>query len=106
KQHGWRPLLVVNERARGSKSFDETGTLFAPEGGQEKMGKAVRGTFGSALSGASGSSTTTPTSVLTAEWMDISLTCPGRAPVKVRREVFDSIGPGVRASAVNGPISK
>ena len=100
-QHGWRPLLVIDGRAKGPKSFDETGTLFAPEGGAQQMGKGVRDVFGNALAGAE---KTVSQSVLTAEWMDITLTRPGRPPLKIRREIFDSIGPAARAAAVKGSM--
>ena len=104
KHHGWRPLLVVNERAKGSKAFDETGTLYAPEGGAAQVGSGVRNAFGNALN--TGAAPPPPQSVLTAEWMDLTLTRPGHPPVKLRREVFDSIGPALRALATKGPIPK
>ena len=103
-QHGWRPILVVNGSAKGPKSFDETGTLFAPEGGAAQMGNAVSGAFGSALN--NGGTPKASQSVLTAEWVELSLARPGRAPIKIRREVFDSIGPAARAAAGNGPMPK
>ena len=102
-QHGWRPLLVVDGRAKGPKSFDETGTLFAPEGGAQQMGKGVRDVFGNALAGVE---KVAPQSLLTAEWMDFTLTRPGRPPVKIRREIFDSIGPAARAAAARGLMPK
>ncbi len=102
----WQPVMMVNGRYRGPKTFDETGVLGeAPVGGAAAVGNTVRGKFGE-LAGIDGSTKRKPDSVLTAEWLDITLKTPGYPVQTVRREVFDSIGPATRASAAKTPLAK
>lgn len=102
----WRPILQLNGRCRGPKTFDENGVLSqAPVGGALAVGNAVRSGFG-ALGQSAADNKPKPNAVLTAEWLDITVTSPGHAPQVIRREVFDSLGPSARASAATGPLAK
>jgi len=43
--------------------------------------------------------------LLTAEWIEYEIQQPGRPPQKIRRELFDLIGPEVRAKGAAVPIT-
>jgi hypothetical protein len=41
-----------------------------------------------------------PSGIFTAEWIEYEIRCPGEPPRKIRRDVFDLIGPAARAHGV------
>jgi hypothetical protein len=98
-QTRWRPVLSVNGRAYGSMVFGENGVLERQIFGAQKLGTGVGTAFGTFHNEVTGSGDSKKTSVLTAEFLDIIVTVPGRPLQTVRCEVFDSLGPAARAAA-------
>lgn len=98
----WLPVLIAGDRHIAKASFDDAGTLhdrpnLSPAG---KVGAAVGGLFGGLGGGVSGENKEKeqPSSVLTAEWVEIKVRSPGRTERVVRRQVFDLLGPAARAA--------
>jgi len=102
KQKGWTPVLKVGDDEEKGSGFDAAGQLLA-EGARKKGGGGPLGGLGGGLMGgvAGGSETQAADkkSVLTAEWVEYEILSPGRPARKVRRELFDLVGPAVRAGS-------
>ena len=54
---------------------------------------------------AGGSPEKKPAGVLTAEWIEYEIHVPGRPALKIRRDVFDLIGPAQRAGDMKTALS-
>jgi hypothetical protein len=99
----WLPVILADGRHIAKASFDDAGTIrdrpsLTPAG---KVGAAVGGLFGGLGGDLSGEEkeAAQPSSVLTAEWVQVTIHSPGRPDRIVRREVFDLLGPAARAAA-------
>lgn len=91
-QHEWLPVFTVDGKKVHGPSILDTGEL-NQKPGTKSLVSAATGVF-DALGGGESSSA----GELTAEWIDYELRAPGEPPRKIRREVFDLIGPAARAS--------
>lgn len=128
-QHEWMPVLAVGSQRATQATFTDSGAVQKPkklpawvkaslaaakltsavEEGAAAVGGRIGGLLGGGARGARPASTEAlkpilfaaapPGSVLTAEWIDYEIRSPGRSPRRVRREVFDLLGPAARAAA-------
>jgi hypothetical protein len=104
--HEWLPILRVGADLLSHASFNEngeideqpaiTGEAEAPSGDA----LALLGGTEKAPDKAEKRKRTPPrgSGVLTAEWVDYEIGVPGSRPRRIRRELFDLIGPAARAS--------
>jgi hypothetical protein len=95
-QHEWRPVLLVGDRQIAQLSFTDSGVLNRT--GVGRLGAATGRGLSGAL-GAFGQATeAVAPGVLTGEWIQYEIRSPGRPARKIRRQLFDLIGPAARAS--------
>ncbi len=99
----WLPILEVGRSRVSRGSFTDKGEVNETPNLDPRAklargaGRALGGGLGALGGGSEGG--TDPPSVLTAEWLDLEIRSPGRPPRKVRRELFDILGPAARASS-------
>jgi hypothetical protein len=99
-QHEWVPVLRAGSDTVMKAGFTDAGRVDpSPKLGMKKVGGAVGGAASGALEAfdTSPAPAAKPDTHLTAEWIDYEIRSPGRAPVKVRRQLFDLVGPAARA---------
>jgi hypothetical protein len=100
-QHEWVPTLMVGTQPLMQGSFSDAGQInprpnFAAAAGD---GKSVAGAGQGVLDAFGGNSAPpAPSGAVTAEWLEYEIRVPGQAPRKIRRQIFDLIGPGARAA--------
>jgi hypothetical protein len=102
-QHAWTLTLTTGTNAVAQMNVTEAGDVVAPKAGS--AGGAYSH-FGNALEDALGKSSepvapkTAPASdkVLTAASIEYEIQTPGQPPQKIRRTVFDLVGPAARAA--------
>ena len=120
KQKEWLPVLTVEKRQIQKYSFNVDGYLIdpsEPHANTVRLGKGIQkktrdaleslnDLFGS-LPGYSPESESKPTpaprqsiSAATAEWIEYEISVPGRKPQKIRRQIFDLIGPASRVRSL------
>lgn len=106
----WVPVLTVGGGTIIQGSFDDGGNV-NPKPALNPAARAGAGAGGAAKKAADAFDLDglgapprpqKPTGELTAEWIDYEIRSPGRAPVKVRRQLFDLIGPAARAGGAGG----
>jgi hypothetical protein len=91
----WIPGLRVESKKIGKKSFMNSGRVNEKPG--EKSGQESGGSTGGLMGAFGRSSTKTEEqSILTAEWIEFEIKSPGQSPRKIRRAIFDLIGPAKR----------
>jgi hypothetical protein len=100
----WAPVLNIGGRPLTQSGFFDTGELSKP-GLEEIITQSGRDTAAfargavEAFGGApEAPKTTAPATHLTAVWIEYEIRSPGEPAQRVRREVFDLIGPAARAS--------
>jgi len=97
----WVPVLRVGDEFISQSGFTEGGDLkanpFAAEGTVEDLGGSMFGGFEGQLSGDAAAA-----SYVTAEWIDYEVQVPGERRQRVRRPLFDLLGPAKRASGTAG----
>lgn len=99
-QHEWLPVLQVGSKLIFQFSFTDAGIKRSarpgPLGGTgtgiERGIEGVSGLFGS-------SESQTKDSILTGEWIEYEIRSPGQPTRRIRRQLFDSIGPAQRTAA-------
>src|SRR5439155_5151416 len=101
----WLPVLMVGSTPAVQSAILETGDLAKP-GAEEIVRQSGRDTasfaksaadaFGGPRAGAPPA--TAPSKILTAAWIDYEIRTPDAPPQKVRRTIFDLIGPSGRAA--------
>lgn len=97
----WVPLLQVGDEQIVQSGFSDSGDVIAsPLDAKRDIagagGAGFMSGFGEALGGDGGSAS----SALTAEWLDYEIRVPGDAVQRIRRPVFDLLGPAARAAKV------
>ncbi|MEE8605816.1 MAG: hypothetical protein V3S65_10590 [Candidatus Aminicenantaceae bacterium] len=99
KQKEWLPILSIGKREIKRYSILESGSLNRTPGKKptKKSGGGLTGGFGNTFGGSSQSKQKEDTE-LTAEWIEYEIQSPGRPVRKIRREIFDLIGPAARKS--------
>ena len=91
----WIPGLKVGSEKIGKKSFTNSGRVNEKPG--EKSGQKSGGSTGGLMGAFGRSSTQTgEQSILTAEWVEFEIQSPGQSNRKIRRAIFDLIGPAKR----------
>ncbi|MDH4219259.1 MAG: hypothetical protein OEY18_02160 [Candidatus Aminicenantes bacterium] len=99
KQKEWLPILSIGKKEIKRYSILESGSLNRTPGKKptKKSGGGLTGGFGNAFGGSS-QPKQKEDSELTAEWIEYEILSPGRPARKIRREIFDLIGPAARKS--------
>ena len=91
----WVPILTVGKTIHYDRAFDDSGRaedyVLRPEAGISGSARDLftRGT--TALGQPQGAP-----GLLTAEWLEFTVIVPGRPPHKIRRQIFDLLGPDRR----------
>ena len=98
----WIPVLRIGDDYEAQSGFSESGDLIAdPLNPQrdiaEAGGAGFMSGFGEALGGGEAAA-----SSMTAEWVDYEIHVPGESVQRLRRPVFDVLGPSNRAAKVEG----
>lgn len=106
QETAWCPVLLDGRsNGRLARMFDDAGIVHAlPTGlsGAAELGNTTRNVFG----GLGGEEDAAPSSVLTALFADFTLLRPDEAPQRVRRPVFDTLGPVQRAVAARSSLPR
>lgn len=94
----WVPFLKIGNEYVAQSAFTDSGDVkSSPLSSQSDInevgGGSVFGGFDDALSGGAGT-----TSQMTAEWIDFEVRVPGKATQRLRRPLFDLLGPANRAA--------
>ena len=95
----WTPVLVMGSKNVMSLSFSDTGDIRKKALKRKKDVRSILKTFslsGRSMSGENLKKDQKGKSQLTAEWIEYEILSPGKPTMKIRREVFDLIGPGAR----------
>lgn len=98
----WVPYLQVGDEYIAQSSFTESGLpkanpLSASRDIADTGGAGFMSGFGEALGGGD-----VAASQMTAEWLDFEIHVPGAEPVRLRRPLFDVLGPTNRAAKAAG----
>lgn len=99
----WLPILIAGDRHIARASFDDAGVVHDHPSlnAAGKLGAAAGSLFGGLagdVAGGARESKEKESSVLTAEWVELTIQSPGRPVRVVRREVFDLLGPAARST--------
>lgn len=103
-QNEWLPVLNVGDNMIAQSSFTDSGesiqTPLAPilGGGAQKLGSKIGGMFGGGGIGEAPPHKPKKEAHLTAEWIEYEIRVPGQTPRKIRREIFDLVGPAARSA--------
>jgi hypothetical protein len=94
----WIPALIIGSEEIGKQSFTKSGKVNEKPGQQAEK---QRGGVAGGLMGAFGRSKpkAEDQSILTAEWIEFEIRSPGEQIRKIRRPVFDLVGPAKRKSS-------
>lgn len=94
-QKEWLPILSVGSERVTKSSFMDTGEINDTPG--RKSGRSgVTGITGGILGAMAGKEKKKKDSQLTAEWIEYEIRVPGEPSQKIRRQIFDAIGPAIR----------
>jgi hypothetical protein len=93
----WLPSLTVGARTITQSSFTDKGNVNATPGSDAPSKGGLAGGFGG-LMGGEPENAKPVDGQLTAEWIEYEISAPGKNPIRVRRDVFDLLGPGARAA--------
>jgi hypothetical protein len=98
----WFPVLQVGDQLIAQSAFTDAGDLIAaPLDAKRDIagagGAGFMSGFGEALGGGD-----TASSALTAEWLEYEIRVPGEPARRIRRPVFDLLGPAMRAAKATG----
>jgi len=94
----WLPVLVIGSEEIAQSSFLDSGEINKNPGRKRRAagpGGLVGGMF-NALAGGAGEKKPEKLSCLTAEWIEYDILSPGFPANRIRRQVFDLIGPSAR----------
>lgn len=94
----WLPVLIVGSDKIIQSSFTDSGEVNDKPGKKRSSGSP--GGIAGGIFGALGGKESTKEegeSYLTAEWVEYEVQSPGNEVSKIRRQVFDLIGPAIRA---------
>ncbi|MFL5342771.1 MAG: hypothetical protein ACJ8F7_21775 [Gemmataceae bacterium] len=108
-QQQWCPVLTVGSTAFFQSGFTDSGDLIATPlapllgGGGQELGRNIGNILGSGKIGQAPEGGPKTETQLTAEWIDYEIRSPGRPVQKIRRQVFDLLGPAQRSE---GKVAK
>jgi hypothetical protein len=94
----WLPVFVIGSEEIAQSSFLDTGEVNKNPGRKRRAagpGGLAGGMF-NALAGGEGEKKTEKSSCLTAEWIEYEIISPGFPANRIRRQVFDLLGPNAR----------
>lgn len=111
-QHEWIPLIRTNSQAVFKSAFTDSGEVKVASRQLFTRGaEALGGRIGRILGGGGrtpqsspGQPPATSDDRLTAEWIEYEIRSPGKPVRKVRREIFDLIGPAKRAAPSSAAV--
>jgi hypothetical protein len=93
----WVPVLQIGHELFAQSGFTDDGNLIAgPFDAKRDIAKTGGGGFMSGFGEALGGGGETASSALTAEWLDYEIRVPGADIQRLRRPVFDLLGPAKR----------
>jgi hypothetical protein len=97
-QQEWLPSLTIGSNPPATQaSFTQSGSInMTPGAGQPAAPRAGFGGLMDAFGGGDPVPAPEPPGHLTAEWIEYEIRSPGREPKRIRRDVFDLIGPAAR----------
>jgi hypothetical protein len=102
-QHEWLPVLTVGKQNIVQGSFTDSGdinqTPLAPVlgGSAGQLGRDIGAMLSTGQIGQNSGRAVEKKKYLTAEWIEFEIRSPGQAIRKIRREIFDLVGPSVRS---------
>jgi hypothetical protein len=98
-QHEWAAVLLIGREVSQATLLPDSGD--DPDAGSKggAMG-GLAGGFADTFAPSRASTTTSSHDVLSAVWLEYEIRVPGEEPRKIRRTVFDLIGPATRASGI------
>ena len=111
-QHGWMPVLRVGTQQVIQTSFTDTGVVDRhpnPDplaGLGAAVGGKLNGAFGGFGGALGGDEPAAPVGKLTAEWIEYEIRTPGYPIRKMRRQIFDLVGPAARPAAAEPSIGE
>jgi hypothetical protein len=101
-QHEWVPMLMVGTEPFMQGSFSDSGQVNPKPNlsGAAADAKGVTGSGQGVLDafGGNASAPPAPSGAVTAQWLEYEIKVPGQPSRKIRRQIFDLIGPAARAS--------
>lgn len=95
EQKEWLPILIVGPDKITASSFKHSGKINDNPGAKEKQG--VSGVTRGLFNALAGGEEKEEDSQLTAEWIEYEIYSPGKSRKKIRRKIFDLIGPVARS---------
>jgi hypothetical protein len=97
-QKEWQPVLSLGSTSIALSSFTDNGDVSTTPGHRADAGPA-ESAFGGLFDATSGDAEQSPAASgqLSAEWIEFELQRPGDVSQKIRRTIFDLIGPGRRS---------
>ena len=99
KETEWQPVLIEGSERIARRSFTDAGDIKESpgnKGGPGGVSQITRGLFGALGGRKETSAEAKGDSFLTAEWVEYEILSPGHPARKIRRQVFDLIGPAKR----------
>jgi hypothetical protein len=102
-ENEWMPVLTVGTERFVQSSFTDTGETIASPlapllgGGAQGLGGNIGGILGGGRIGQAPGRGSKKDTHLTAEWIEYEIQSPGQPVQKIRRQVFDLLGPAVRS---------
>lgn len=102
-QNEWLPVLSVDDNMIAQSSFTDSGEVIQTPlalilgGAAQKSGKKIGDILDRGEIGEAPARKPKKEAQLTAEWIEYEIRVPGQAPRKIRREIFDLVGPAARS---------
>ncbi len=93
----WTPVLTIDSERYTDRGFSTAGVVVSAMGEASAKGLPAAPNLGGFLGGG-GAEADPGDTWLTAEWLDYVIHVPGRPDRRVRRQVFDLLGPAARAA--------
>jgi hypothetical protein len=96
-QKEWLPVLSIGAQDIAQFSFGKSGQVNERPGTQHERPAGGAGAGMLDAFGGGSDPSTASNERLTAEWVEYEIRTPGKAPEKIRRSVFDLVGPAARS---------
>lgn len=102
EEREWQPVLTIGSERITQSSFLDSGDINKNPGkkGRPSGAGGIAGGLFRALAGEETEEDSKQVSTLSAEWIEYTILEPGGVPKKIRRDVFDLIGPANRKKTV------
>jgi hypothetical protein len=97
-ERAWTAVLSVGTKRFIQNAVTDSGELTAPSS-RVSAGQTTAASLGGAIGDVFGSSSSAaPPAVLSAVWLEYDISAPGANVTKIRRQLFDLLGPAARAT--------